>query len=71
MIMDGNWSGAQFETFVNATAQFPDFVHPPSRDNDPAAGINVGFISGHVEFRKRSEVPTSESDVFWSGIPSD
>lgn len=73
MIMDGNWNGTIYPTWVNATAAFPDFIHPPSNMNDPSAKINVGFVDGHVESRQKgdgtgeNDVPVNSSDVFWSG----
>lgn len=76
MIMDGSWTGSQYRTWVNSGDAFPDFVHPPSamEANDPSGGINVAFVSGHVELRRRGDgtgprdVPTESSDVFWSGV---
>lgn len=77
MIMDGNWvPGAEvYRTWVSPN-DFPDFVHPPSAvgSTDASARINVAFVDGHVESRRRgdgtgeNDVPRVASDVFWSGI---
>lgn len=77
MIMDGSWNGSSWRTFVGRTSnEMPDFVHPASAvgTTDANATVNVAFVDGHVELRRRgdgtgqNDVPTSLTDIFWSGL---
>ncbi|NCY20783.1 hypothetical protein EBX31_02355 [bacterium] len=42
--------------------------HPPTKNtNDPSASVNICFVDAHVEMRKKSEIPTASTNVFWTG----
>jgi prepilin-type processing-associated H-X9-DG protein len=67
LIMDGSWSsGIGFGSV--ASTLLPYCCHPPTRNaNDPSASVNICFVDAHVETRKKSEIPTSATNVFWTG----
>ena len=67
LIMDGSWnSGTGFGSV--ASTLMPYCCHPPTRNtNDPSASVNICFVDAHVETRKKSEIPTSSTNVFWTG----
>ena len=67
VIMDGSWNSSQ--GFGSAGAdRMPLCCHPPSRNtNDPSSSVNICFMDAHVETRKKSEIPTSATNVFWTG----
>ena len=67
VIMDGSWNSS--EGFGTAGAdRMPLCCHPPSRNtNDPSSSVNICFMDAHVERRKKSEIPTSSTNVFWTG----
>ena len=67
LIMDGSWSsGSGFGSV--ASTLMPYCCHPPTRNtNDPSASVNICFVDAHVETRKKSEIPTSSTNVFWTG----
>jgi prepilin-type N-terminal cleavage/methylation domain-containing protein len=67
VIMDGSWNSSQ--GFGSAGAdRMPLCCHPPSRNtNDPSSSVNICFMDAHVEARKRSEIPTNATSVFWTG----
>ena len=67
MIMDGSWIPGAGYQYVGP-ANMPFCCHPPTRNtNDPSASVNICFMDAHVEARKRSEIPTSSTNVFWTG----
>jgi prepilin-type N-terminal cleavage/methylation domain-containing protein/prepilin-type processing-associated H-X9-DG protein len=67
MIMDGSWSAGTGYGYVDSTIM-PLCCHPPTRKlNDPSSSVNVCFVDGHVEMMKNSEIPTSSTNVFWTG----
>ena len=67
MIMDGSWSAGTGYGYVDSTIM-PLCCHPPTRKlNDPSSSVNVCFVDGHVELMKNSEIPTSSTNVFWTG----
>jgi prepilin-type processing-associated H-X9-DG protein len=67
MIMDGSWSAGTGYGYVDSTIK-PLCCHPPTRKlNDPSSSVNVCFVDGHVEMMKNSEIPTSSTNVFWTG----
>jgi len=67
LIMDGSWSsGSGFGSV--ASTLMPYCCHPPTRNtNDSSASVNICFVDAHVETRMRSDIPTSSTDVFWTG----
>ena len=67
LIMDGSWSsGAGFGSVDSI--RMPYCCHPPTRNtNDPSASVNICFVDAHVETRRKSEIPTSSTNVFWTG----
>jgi len=67
LIMDGSWSsGVGFGSV--ASTLMPYCCHPPTRNtNDSSASVNICFVDAHVETRKKSEIPTSSTNVFWTG----
>lgn len=71
LVMDGCRQGSYYLTHVGRPDSFPEFVHPPellNETNDPQRGANVGFVDGHVEYRKAVSIPEDTDEVFWSGI---
>ena len=67
MIMDGSWSAGTGYGYVDSTIM-PLCCHPPTRNtNDPSASVNICFVDAHVETRKKSDIPTSATNVFWTG----
>ena len=67
MIMDGSWIAGSGYQYVDSTTK-PLCCHPPTRKlNDPLSSVNVCFVDGHVEMKKNSEIPTSSTNVFWTG----
>ncbi len=67
LIMDGSWNSSSGFGFVGPTLM-PYCCHPPTRNtNDPSSSVNICFMDAHVEMRKKSEIPTSSTNVFWSG----
>ncbi len=72
MIMDGHWDGTRYITRVQTAAgriSPPDYVHPPGSANEDGAGINVGFVDGHVAFLRKAGIEGKESDdIFWTGL---
>ena len=67
LIMDGSWSSGGGFGSVDST-RMPYCCHPPTRNtNDPSASVNICFVDAHVETRKKSEIPTSSTNVFWTG----
>jgi len=72
MIMDGHWNGSRYTTRVQRAdggITAPDYVHPPRSANTDGAGVNVGFVDGHIEFLSKREIDEKEEDdVFWTGI---
>jgi len=67
LIMDGSWSSGGGFGAVDST-RMPYCCHPPTRNtNDPSASVNICFVDAHVETRKKSEIPTSSTNVFWTG----
>ena len=67
MIMDGSWNAGTGYGYVDSTLM-PFCCHPPTKNtNDPSASVNICFVDAHVETRKRSEIPTSSTNVFWTG----
>lgn len=67
MIMDGSWSAGTGYGYVDSTIM-PLCCHPPTRKlNDPSSSVNVCFVDGHVEMMKNAEIPTSSTNVFWTG----
>ena len=68
IVMDGSATNNLFSGNVNPVSQLPTSVHPPTKNtNDVSVGVNVAFADGHVEMRKKSEIPTSSTNVFWTG----
>jgi general secretion pathway protein G len=68
IVMDGSATNSVFSGNVNPVSQLPTSVHPPTKNTeDLSVGINVAFADGHVEMRKKSEIPTSSTNVFWTG----
>ncbi len=71
LIMDGcRIDKDYYVTSVGREGWFPELVHPGKlfgKTSHPDRGANVGFIDGHVEFRKAAELPTDTTNVFWSG----
>jgi len=67
VIMDGSWNSSQ--GFGSAGAdRMPLCCHPPTQNtNDPSASVNICFMDAHVETRKKSAIPTSSTNVFWTG----
>ena len=67
LIMDGSWSsGIGFGSV--ASTLMPYCCHPPTKNtNDPSASVNICFVDAHVEMRKKSQIPTSSTNVFWTG----
>ena len=67
MIMDGSWNAGTGYGYVDSTLM-PYCCHPPTKNtNDPSASVNICFVDAHVETRKKSEIPTSSTNVFWTG----
>ena len=67
MIMDGSWSAGTGYGYVDASIK-PLCCHPPTRKlNDPSSSVNVCFVDGHVEMMKNNDIPTSSTNVFWTG----
>ena len=67
LIMDGSWSSGGGFGSVDSN-RMPYCCHPPTRNtNDPSASVNICFVDAHVETRKKSEIPTSSTNVFWTG----
>lgn len=67
MIMDGSWIAGAGYQYVGPTIM-PLCCHPPTKNkNDPSASVNVCFADAHVEMRKKSEIPTDSTNVFWTG----
>ena len=47
----------------------PYCCHPPTRKvNDSSSSVNICFVDAHVEMRKKSEIPISSTNVFWTGL---
>ena len=68
IVMDGSATNNVFSGNVNPVSQLPTSVHPPTKNTeDLSVGLNVAFADGHVEMRKKSEIPTSATNVFWTG----
>jgi len=68
IVMDGSATNNVFSGNVNPVSQLPTSVHPPTKNTeDLSVGLNVAFADGHVEMRKKSEIPTSSTNVFWTG----
>jgi general secretion pathway protein G len=68
IVMDGSATNNVFSGNVNPVSQLPTAVHPPTKNTDDlSVGINVSFADGHVEMRKKSEIPASSTNVFWTG----
>jgi len=69
IVMDGCWVGGYGYTANTDPAQQPPTgAHPASKStNDPSSGVNVAFADGHVEMRKKSEIPASSTNAFWTG----
>jgi prepilin-type N-terminal cleavage/methylation domain-containing protein/prepilin-type processing-associated H-X9-DG protein len=69
LVMDGCWVGGYGYTANTDPAQQPPTgAHPASKStNDPSSGVNVAFADGHVEMRKKSEIPASSTNAFWTG----
>jgi len=67
VIMDGSWNTSDGFGSVGPD-RMPLCCHPPTKDtNDPSASVNICFMDAHVETRKKSEIPTSATNVFWTG----
>ncbi len=67
MIMDGSWNAGTGYGYVDSTLM-PFCCHPPTKNtNDPSASVNICFVDAHVEMRKKSEIPTASTNVFWTG----
>jgi prepilin-type processing-associated H-X9-DG protein len=67
MIIDGSWIAGDGYQYVSPTIM-PLCCHPPTKNtNDPSASVNVCFADAHVEMRKKSQIPTSSTNVFWTG----
>ena len=67
MIMDGSWNAGTGYGYVDSTLM-PLCCHPPTKNtNDPSASVNICFVDAHVEMRKKSEIPTASTNVFWTG----
>jgi prepilin-type N-terminal cleavage/methylation domain-containing protein/prepilin-type processing-associated H-X9-DG protein len=68
IVMDGSSTNNVFSGNVNPVSQLPSPVHPPTTNTkDLSVGLNVAFADGHVEMRKKSEIPTASTNVFWTG----
>lgn len=67
MIMDGSWNAGTGYGYVDSTLM-PYCCHPPTRKvNDSSSSVNICFVDAHVEMRKRSDIPTDSTNVFWTG----
>jgi len=67
LIMDGSWGAGTGFGSVDSTL-LPYCCHPPTKkNNDVSSAANICFVDGHVEMRKRAEIPTSSTNVFWTG----
>jgi len=67
MIMDGSWNAGTGYGYVGSTIM-PLCCHPPTRNlNAPSSSVNVCFVDGHVEMIKNGQIPTSSTNVFWTG----
>jgi len=67
VIMDGSWNTSDGFGSVGPD-RMPLCCHPPTQNtNDPSASVNICFMDAHVETRKKSEIPTSSTNVFWTG----
>jgi hypothetical protein len=56
---------------LNSLTQGEGGVLTPSQPSNPdhatARGLITPFLDGHVEIMKNSEIPTSSTNVFWTG----
>jgi len=69
LVMDGCWVGGYgYTANTDPVQQPPTETHPASKStNHPSSGVNIAFADGHVEMRKKSEIPASSTNAFWTG----